>query len=102
MARPLRIEFGNAMRPVSARGTARRAILLDLAAHLLGKYAGLTQRQVAETLGLRTGAAVSIQLKNLRETLARDRRLQETLAQAEKRLESLADAAKAERRPGSY
>ena len=72
-----------------------------LAAHLLCKYAGLTQRQVAETLGLGTGAAVSIQLKNLRETLVRDCRLRETLAQAERDLEPLLDAAKAEGRPGS-
>jgi REP element-mobilizing transposase RayT/transposase-like protein len=80
---------------------ARGSMARPLAAHLLCKYAGLTQRQVAETLGLGTGAAVSIQLKNLREALARDRRLQETLAQAERHLEPLLDAAKAERRAGS-
>ena len=101
MGRHFRIEFERTIHHVSARGTARRAMFLDLAAHLLYKHAGLTQRQVAETLGPRTGAAVSIQLKNLRETLARDHRLQETLAQAERHLEPLLDAAKAEGRPGS-
>ncbi len=87
--------------PPDLRRRIRGSIIRPLAAHLLCKYAGLTQRQVAETLGLGTGAAVSIQLKNLRDTLARDRRLQETLAQAERLLAPLRDAARAERRPSS-
>ena len=80
---------------------ARGSLARPLVAHLLCKYAGLTQRQVAETLGLGTGAAVSIQLKNLREALARDRRLKETLARVDHRLQSLAEAAKAKGRRGS-
>jgi hypothetical protein len=75
-------------------------MFLDLAAHLLYKHAGLTQRQVAETLGLRTGVAASIQVKKLRETPARDRCLQETHPPAERRQESLPEAAKAEGRSG--
>ena len=78
---------------------SRGSVARPLAAHLLCKYAGLTQRQVADTLGLGTGAAVSVQLKHLRRALARDHRLQECLARAERDLATLVDAAPAEGRP---
>jgi len=42
-----------------------------IAAKMLCKYGGLTQRAVAQTFGIKTGAAVSIQLKRLREAAGR-------------------------------
>jgi predicted transcriptional regulator len=55
-------------------------------AKMLCKYGGLTQREVAEILGLRTGAAVSIQLKNLSAALVADRGLRRRVARIEKTL----------------
>jgi len=40
----------------------------------LQKYAGLTQRQVAERLGLKSGAAVSLLLSRLEQRAATDDR----------------------------
>ena len=41
-----------------------------VAAMMLGKYGGLTQRDVADAMGLNTGAAVSLQVRKLKESLA--------------------------------
>jgi antitoxin component of MazEF toxin-antitoxin module len=49
---------------------------------MLTRYGRLTQRQVAGVLGLRSGAAVSIQLRRIQEAIAKDpatRRQVETL-----------------------
>ena len=48
---------------VRTRGSHARAV----AAHLLIKHSGLTQRNVARWLGLTTGAAVSVQLRKVSE-----------------------------------
>ncbi len=60
----------------------RRRDSLDraVASRMLCDYAGLTQRQVAEVLGLRSGAAVSAQLHTLTEQLETDRRLRRQIA----------------------
>ncbi len=70
------------------RGIAREALLgrrrdaLDraLAARLLCDYGGLTQREVAAVVGLRSGAAVSAQLRNLAQRLSTDPSLRRQMA----------------------
>jgi len=46
----------------------------------------LTQRQVAEVLGLRTGVAVSCQLRKLSEQLKRDKKLKHIIEQIRKKM----------------
>jgi len=69
------------------RGSLDRAV----ASRMLCDYAGLTQRQTADVLGLRSGAAVSAQLHKLADRLKRDPRLQ-------KRVTAIAAELKASRR----
>lgn len=66
----------------------RGSMARPIAAHILCKYAGITQRRVADMLGLGTGAAVSLQLKKVRERLTRGRELKEVLARIDRRLSS--------------
>jgi len=54
-----------------------------LAGRLLGKYGGKTQRQVAELLGLTTGAAVSVQQKRLEGMMKENAGLRCRIAQIE-------------------
>jgi putative transposase len=54
-----------------------------LAAKLLGKCGGKTQREVAKLLGITTGAAVSIQQRRLEGMLAEDSGLRKRAAQIE-------------------
>ncbi len=63
-----------------------------VAARILGRYAGLTQREVAQVLGIGTGAAVSRQIHKLSEQLLQDRRLRRLVEQAESRLNELRNA----------
>lgn len=51
-----------------------------VASRLLCDYGGLTQREVAEVLGLRSGAAVSAQLRKLAEQVQSDPRLRRQMA----------------------
>jgi putative transposase len=51
-----------------------------VASRLLCDYGGLTQREVAEVLGLRSGAAVSAQLRKLAEQVQSDSRLRRQMA----------------------
>ena len=70
------------------RGIARETLLgrrrdaLDraLASRLLCDYGGLTQREVAAVLGLRSGAAVSAQLQNLAQRLSTEPALRRQMA----------------------
>lgn len=50
----------------------RTDLCRPVAAAMLGKYSGLSQRAVAGLLGVSTGAAVSAQLRRLEQTLATD------------------------------
>ncbi|MCX5647448.1 MAG: transposase [Phycisphaerae bacterium] len=52
-----------------------------IASRLLCDYGGLTQREVAAVLGLRSGAAVSAQLHKLAEQVKRDPRLHQEMAE---------------------
>ena len=60
----------------------RRRDSLDraVASRMLCDYGGLTQRQVADVLGLQSGAAVSAQLRKLTERLESQRRLRKQVA----------------------
>jgi REP element-mobilizing transposase RayT len=71
------------------RERRRQSPLKAVAARCLVRYAGRTQRESAALLGLNTGAAVSAQIKQLREWERQDRRLRDKVSELEKTLESL-------------
>jgi REP element-mobilizing transposase RayT/predicted transcriptional regulator len=66
-----------------SRGSALRAV----ASKLLIRYAGLTQRDVADLLGIGSGAAVCNQLRRLPDKLAASRRLRKQVKESEVRLD---------------
>lgn len=51
----------------------RDSVLRGIAARLLTKYSGLTQREVAKILGMATGSSVSVQMRKAATVLAEDR-----------------------------
>jgi hypothetical protein len=57
-----------------------------LLAKALVEQAGLTQREAAAVMGLKTGAAVSIQLRRLHEALPEDAKLRRQVREIESRL----------------
>jgi len=61
--------------------------LRAVAARSLMRYAGLSQRDIADLLKVGSGAAVCNQLNRLSEKLAKDRRLRRQVKQATERLE---------------
>ena len=71
--------------------------LRAIAARFLIRYAGQSQRDVADYLAIGTGAAVSDQLKRLPGKLSKDRRLRRLVKQAEERLEEKRCAQRVER-----
>jgi len=60
-----------------------------LLAKALIEQAGLTQREAARAMGLKTGAAVSIQLRGLHEVLPRDAKLRKQVLEIEGHLNLL-------------
>jgi putative transposase len=58
-----------------------------VAARMLCRYGGLTQRAVAPLLGVRTGVAVSCQLRNLARLLKSDKALEQRLLRIERQLD---------------
>ena len=70
--------------PDDLRRRRRNAVLRPVAAHMLCKHAGLTQREAAAVLGIASGAAVSTQLRKLKERLPTDRGLREAMAKVER------------------
>lgn len=85
----MRLPTDRILRAVCAGLTVERAALLRrrrdsqaraVASRMLCDFGGLTQRQVADVLGLRSGAAVSAQLRKLTEHLKTDARLRRQLA----------------------
>jgi hypothetical protein len=76
-------------------GVERGALLVQqrdcrwraVAARMLCRYGGLTQRAAASLLGLRTGVAVSCQLRRLAELLESDQGLQKALRRIERCLD---------------
>lgn len=70
----------------------RNSPLRPVAAKLLLRYAGLTQRRVAELLGMNTGAAVSVQAKKYELWLSQDKRLAKVVHRIEARLNMMREA----------
>jgi len=62
------------------------SIIRPVAAKMLCQYGGLTQRQAAEIVGVRSGVAVCLQIRKVDERMKKDRDLQRQLAQIGKRL----------------
>jgi hypothetical protein len=67
----------------------RGSPLRPAAARCLVRFAGQTQRQAAEILGLGSGAAVSAQIKQLPQWEAKERKLRRRMAKLERVLEEL-------------
>lgn len=65
----------------------RNTDVRGVAAQLLCQYGGLTQRQVADLLGLKTGAAVSYQIRKVKTARARDKRLAKKFKKLQKELD---------------
>ena len=65
----------------------RNSALRAVAARFLIRYAGLSQRDIADLLNVGSGAAICNQLTRLPDKLANDRRLRRQVKQAEERLE---------------
>jgi chromosomal replication initiation ATPase DnaA len=82
VARELKLAGEDLKRQV--RGDWRR----PLAAYLLQKYGGLTQREVGLEFGLGTGSAVSVQVKRFKAELVGERHCARALARIEKQLAS--------------
>jgi len=60
-----------------------------IAARMLIRFGGRTQRQAAEILNMRTGGAVSAQARKFPKLIAENRRLRNTVLKLEKRLQRL-------------
>ena len=67
----------------------RDSVLRGFAARLLIRYGGLTQREVAGILGMATGSAVSVQMRNAAAVLAEDSVLSRQEEKAVSRLAKL-------------
>ena len=66
--------------PSEFKKKRRASPLRAVVSRCLIKYSGLSQREVAETLNMTTGAAVSVQLRNLPKLLEEDRSLRRVYA----------------------
>lgn len=75
----------------------RNSTLRPVAAKMLNKYGGLTNRKIAEVLGIGTGAAAGRAIARLGEILEKNRELKILLPEIEKKL-----AEKAEAKPVKY
>ena len=78
-------EMGYSREPLRAR--ARDSLPRAISAHVLMKYAGHSQREVADFLNLRSGSSVSHQIRNLEDRLKGKRALQQRLKRVESILE---------------
>ena len=64
----------------------RDSTLRAVASRMLCRHGGLTQREAARALGLKTGGAISCQLRNLDEMIRSDRRLLKLVEQLDRNL----------------
>ena len=87
--------------PAAFKQRQRNSPLRAVAARMLCTYGAQTQRQVATHLGLSTGAAISIQLRNLPALVAKDRHLRHTVQTIEKKLSAQRVSSQAEPAPGA-
>ena len=67
----------------------RDSALRGVAGRFLVRYAGMTQREVAEKIGGTSGGALSRQMRKVRELLENDQRLRRQVERAEERIEKL-------------
>jgi len=65
---------------------SRKGWQRPLTAYLLQKHGGLTQREIAGILGLKTGSAVSVQIRQFKIALMRQRDCSHAQARIERRL----------------
>jgi hypothetical protein len=81
-------EFGRQLRDSPLRGVASR---------MLCRYSGLTQRKVAQTLGMESGSGISHQLSKLGRQEKADSRLRKQLRKIESELTELRQSKKGDR-----
>jgi len=81
--------------PESVGRRARGGWLRAVVARMLSRHGGLTQREIAPLLGVRTGKAASVQLSRLATALRNDRRLARHVATIEKELKNESESANA-------
>ena len=81
VAEGLRVDVG------AFRERRRNSPLRAVAGRFLLKYAGLTQREVADLLGMGSGASVSIQVKRYEDWFTVDARLRKMAGKTERNLE---------------
>ena len=74
------------VQPNAIQRRGMNSMVRPVVAYSLCQYAGLTQRQVAEAMGLRSGAAVSIQIKKVHKQLDSDEDLNATLVKIKSKL----------------
>ena len=74
------------IRPEGIKRRSRKGWQRPLTAYLLLKHGGLTQREIAGVLGLKTGAAVSVQLRQFQVEWLRQGDCSRALARIERRL----------------
>jgi len=73
------------------RQRRRGSLLRPIMAKMLCRYSALTQRQAGEFLNLSTGAAVSIQLKNLTAAVSSKRKIRKQLSEVEEAIRKAID-----------
>ncbi len=81
--------------PESIGRRTRGGWLRAVAARMLSRHSGLTQREIAPLLGVGTGKAASVQLSRLAIVLKHDRRLARQVDQIEKELRNASEDANA-------
>ncbi len=74
--------------PASLKKRGMNSMVRPVAAYSLCRYGGLLQRQAAQVMGLRSGVAVSLQIKKLHEQIESTKKLKDILANLKNRLEN--------------
>jgi len=74
--------------PASLKKRGMNSMVRPVAAYALFRHGGLTQRQAAEVMGLRSGVAVSLQIKKLHEQIKSNKKVRDILANLTNRLEN--------------
>jgi hypothetical protein len=72
----------------SLKTSAMNSMVRPVAAYALCAHSGLTQRQAAEVMRLRSGVAVSLQIKKLHEQIESNKKLRDIMANLTNRLEN--------------
>lgn len=70
----------------------RDSLVRPLVARMLCKHAGLSQREVADRMGVKSGAAVSQQLRRLEESVKRDKAVRKQIDELDKILKTAGQA----------